>query len=367
MKYERTPRTPDAPSEVVQMPFSPEMVTVPVMEYPIPIRENFLRAARRDHPLWVPNTLTDIKQVSGMELSRLPAEGQDTGRPPWGDDKRVDFTDDFGCVWTYVPEAGGAMLKPNHPPRLDDITRWEEEIVWPDLSKNDYIGAQRKFLRDNEGCEKVLHLNIGQSCTERLVALLGGYTEAMVAMAEEPEAVKDFLMAFARFTVDSFQRMTQLAKMDFVTFHDDWGTEKNTFFSSAMMEQIVYEPTKLIIDAIKESSAVFELHSCGNISRFVPYMIDMGVDFIQLQRRANDVPALKEKYGDKIGFNLGLEGVDVGAPIPPGQEMVELVHRTIDLYAAGGGFYTMTMTNEPQILWDVCQEVYWYSREYYEG
>ena len=57
----------------------------------------------------------------------------------------------------------------------------------------------------------------------------------------------------------------------------------------------------------------------------------------------------------------------MGAPIPPGQEMVELVHRTIDLYAAGGGFYTMTMTNEPQILWDVCQEVYWYSREYYEG
>ena len=80
MKYERTPRTPDAPSEVVQMPFSPEMVTVPVMEYPIPIRENFLRAARRDHPLWVPNTLTDIKQVSGMELSRLPAEGQDLCR-----------------------------------------------------------------------------------------------------------------------------------------------------------------------------------------------------------------------------------------------------------------------------------------------
>ena len=32
-----------------------------------------------------------------------------------------------------------------------------------------------------------------------------------------------------------------------------------------------------------------------------------GRRFLQIQRRAVDIPALKEKYGDKIGFNVMIE------------------------------------------------------------
>ena len=175
-----------------------------------------------------------------------------------------------------------------------------------------------------------------------------------------------FLMAFATFTRDRFLKMTQIAKVDFVTFHDDWGTERDTFFGPAMMEEIVYEPTKLIIDAIKEHGACFQLHSCGKIERFVPYMIDLGVDFIQLQRRANDVPMLKEKYGDRIGFNTGLEGFSYGDPLPKGDELRALIRKTVELYGKGGGFYTSIMTPDPEQLWDGVWELFCYSREFYE-
>jgi hypothetical protein len=38
----------------------------------------------------------------------------------------------------------------------------------------------------------------------------------------------------------------------------------------------------------------------------------MDVDFLQIQRRAVDIPAMKEKYGDKIGFDTGIEGTEMG-------------------------------------------------------
>ncbi len=370
MKYERPAFGPDSKFVEVPMMFSARTAKVPVLEYPISVKDNFKRAAERNNPVWVPNSMTDLKNVNQNDLCGIPMpepkEGEEKApASPWGSNERMDFTDAFGCVWTFVPEAGGPMLKPGHPPRLDDITKWEKEIIWPTDDGYDYIGAQTKFMEDTKGLDKVLHLNIGQSCTERLVAILGGYTEAMVAMAEEPEAVRDFLMAFAEFTKNNFEKMTQVAKVDLVTFHDDWGTEKDTFFSEQMMEDMVFDASKLIIDAIKKSGANFQLHSCGRIERFVPYMIDMGVDFIQLQRRANDVPMLKEKYGDKIGFNVSLEGIDHGQ-IVPREILMEKIHTTVELYGKGGGLYTSVSAGDDETLWDATQELFWYSREYYE-
>ncbi len=368
MKYERPPYSPDAEFEEIPMAFSAAKLLAPKMKYPISAKENFRRAARRDHPLWIPNSLTDILSVNQRDLEAPPPrENAGPGGPSWGSKERSNFIDDFGCTWTFVPEAGGPMLTPGIPPVVSDITKWEEQVKWPDFSRHDYVECQKKFMEKNAGVDKVLHLNIGQSCTERLVALLGGYEQAMIAMAEEPEAVHDFLMAFAVFTRDRFLKMTEIARVDFVTFHDDWGTERDTFFSPAMMEEIVFEPTKLIIDAIKSRGAVFQLHSCGRIERFVPYMIDLGIDFIQLQRRANDVPMLKEKYGDRIGFNVGLEGVDTRDPMPKGEKLIETVRKTVELYGKGGGVYINIRSGDQEDLWNAVHELYCYSREYYEN
>ena len=368
MKYERPPYSENCEFEEMPMMFSANTAKVPKLEYPISVKENFRRAADRKDPVWVPNSLTDMVNIGQNELEAPPAAptGDVVAASPWGAKERTNFTDDFGCTWTFVPEAGGPMLTPGVAPMLSDITKWETEVKWPDFSKHDYVECKKAFNEKYGKMDKVLHLNIGQSCTERLVALLGGYEQAMVAMAVEPEAVHDFLMAFATFTKDRFLKMAEGVQIDFVTFHDDWGTERDTFFSPAMMEEMVFEPTKLIIDAIKGTGARFELHSCGRIEKFVPYMIDLGVDFIQLQRRANDVPMLKEKYGDKIGFNTGLEGFSFGDPLPEGDELVELIHKTVDMYGKGGGFYTSIFGGDPKQLWDGTQELYYYSREFYE-
>jgi len=184
-------------------------------------------------------------------------------------------------------------------------------------------------------------------------------------MAEEPEAVADFLDCFSDRMIAFYDLIKTLYPVDMVTYHDDWGTERDTFFSSKMMEDLVFAPTKKIVDHVKADGVIFELHSCGNTERFMPYVCDMGIDFVQIQRRAVNIPKMKELYGDRVGFNAMLEGYEFGKKYTE-EQITELVHKNVDLYAKGGGYYPSVFESDPRLLWTLCAELYCYSREYYE-
>ena len=363
MKYPRPPYLdPSVKTETGRILFTNIDVEMPKIDFPITPLENFKRAAERNNPLWVPNILTDFQNIYLRDICIGPPIGFDLTRDLTVDH---DFTDWFNIEWTWVASAGGPMLKPGTK-LIDDILNWERDVKFPNLDDWDWITPQKDFMENKYDPTKVLHINIGQCLTERLVGILGGYTEAMLALAEEPEAVIGFLNAYADFLIKVVDLIFDLYPIDMLTYHDDWGTERDTFFSERMMEDIVFEPSKRLIDHIKSKGCIFQLHSCGAITRFVPYMIDLGIDFIQIQRRAVDIPGLKAKYGDKIGINSRLEGDEAGLTFPK-EEYIKMIHESVDLYASGGGYYTGTGGATPDAIWDCIYELYCYSREFYDN
>ena len=353
---------PNAVKKTCVLPYSTIRVDVPTFETPVTPVENFRLAAARKTPYWIPNHLTDYQQTMVQNIVI-----GDVGFAPdlyaaHEDGERM--VDCFGCDWIWVASAGGPMLTPGTHV-VEDITEWEKDVKWPNLSDWDWQTKADQFMKNEYDPNKVLHINLFQGATERLIALLGGYTEGMLALAMEPEAVLDYMNAFAEYFIGLFDHVRSLYPVDMITYHDDWGTEKDTFFGNGMMEELIFEPTKRIVDHVKEAGCVFELHSCGNVTRFIPYMIDMGVDFLQLQRRAVDLPAMKKKYGDKIGFNTGLEGLAPGTPLS-GEELLQHVRDSVDLYGAHGGFYPMLFESDPKKAWEISGELYTYSRAYYD-
>ena len=360
MKYPRIPfKAEGAPFEVKKNPMSMREYDVPLIDFPITPAENFKRSWKRQTPMWSPMSITDFDSLRIIgRHAYLPAFGKD----------RVEYTDDWGCEWVYVPEVGGSMLKPGTK-ILDDITNWEKMLKFPDWKDNDWQVPAENFYKNRKNPDKVFSLNIGAGCTQMLVSVLGGYEEAMLAMAIEPEAVKDFFEAFVDNIIQRYDLLHKFyPTIDVVGYNDDWGTERGTFFSAAYFEAMVYEPTKRLFDHVKSSGDIcFELHSCGKIESFVPYMIDLGADILQIQRRANDMPMLKEKYGDKIGFCCHLEDVDTITDAPK-EVWLEKLRQTIDIYSRLGGLYT-TFDSPPdsETMWDVCYEAYCYSREKYDA
>ena len=352
MKYKRIPfMEPGAAKEYVGTTIVP--VNVPVFEYPISPRENFQRVLKRDNPRWVPTSLGDFNFTMGGVLTGLPDIRFDYT-------ERVDWTDLFGCVWEWVPSAGGSMLKPHHPPVLDDITEWEKKIVWPDLSEERIKACCEEYMSQPYfHSEKMNMFDLGQGCTERLVAVLGGYGEAMLALAEEPDACREFMAELSRFHCEMYDKVNKYFPTDMVMYHDDWGTERETFFGERMMDEIVYGPNEIFFKHVKDTGVAVLFHTCGCVTRFVPYAISLGADFMQIQTRANDVVSYKEKYGDKMGF-------DIYMIHQAGEDYAADIKRSIDEMGKGGGLFCTIFGGDEKTLWNGMQEVYWYSREYYE-
>jgi hypothetical protein len=366
MKYPRPAyHEPGVPVERKKSLRPGSNIEFPKFDYPVTPKENYKLAAARKTPYWMPNSMTDDQMLmaqdlvtgdvrgmqSSLDISRLPTEN-------------YTFNDWFNTNWTFVVSAGGPMLTPGFV-LCDDITKWSRDVIFPDLKEWDFTTVADQFMKTVYDPSKLLHINIGQGLTERLISVLGGYTEGMLALAVEPDAVRDFFNRFADFTIEYVNLIASLYPVDMMTYHDDWGTEKDTFFSEKMMEEIVFEPTKRIIDHIRSKGILFEFHCCGNNTRFIPYMINLHMDFLQLQRRAVDLPSMKRTYGDKIGFNVFIEGALPGVTYTK-EETSQKLRDTVDLYGNGGGASVNIFEFDPERAWNTVSELYAYSREFYD-
>lgn len=370
MKYARYDyMQPGVPTVKEHMLFGGGEIELPVFDTPISAVENLKRAARRDSPCWVPNGLTDLQAILPNEAI-LPASETVAGQIVCADFKRRSdvnwtFTDWFNTNWTFVVQVGGPMLTPGFR-ILDDVTEWDRVVKFPDLKKWDFDTYAADYMKNVYNPKKAMTMDLGLGCTERFVSIMGGYTEAMIAFAEEPEACAAFFERFIDHEIEWFDEVLARYPLTMVTYHDDWGNEKDTFFSERMLEEMILAPTKRLVDHIKSKGLIFELHSCGNIKRFIPYMINMGVDFMQIQRRVVDFPAVKTQYGDKIGFCSGIEGLDFGAAPPSKEALIDMIRHTVDVLGKGGGLYMSLFLNDSELNWAATSELYAYSREFYD-
>lgn len=353
MKYPRPPyQAPGVKTFRKPGMFGLPDTELPVPDFPISVKENFRRLARREDPLWVTNSSIEMESAMLFTLTGTP--DADFTKP-----ERQEYTDWFGAQWVFIPEAGGSMLKPGTQ-FMDDITKWEQRVQFPRLEDYPIREMCRRWYSSCDK-DKILHVNIGLGCTERLVSLMGGYTDAMLAMAMEPEAVREFLEAFVDFECRLMDELCSHLPIDLVTYHDDWGTERDTFFGESMMESMVFEPTRRLFSHLHSKNVLVQHHCCGHIERFVPYQIAAGADFLQLQARANDLPAYKRRWGDRIGFEI---------PVEPETEDRESVLRSVrevvDTYSPGGGIFSSIRMGDPVLSWDAAMELYCYSREKYD-
>ena len=367
MKYPRPKYLdPSVKTQTVMQPYGPDTITAPLFDTPITPKENFRRSITRKNPLWLPNGLTDKVTLGTNDIALHDVRGMQIHsnfrtKPT----ENYEFKDWFNTDWTWECSAGGAMLTPGTK-LLDDITQWEKKVEFPKLSEWGFKEKAADFMKNEHNPAKALTYDMGRGVTERLVSILGGYEDSMVALLVEPEAVLDFFNAYADFMIEVFDEVFSLYPLDIITIHDDWGTERDTFFSEKVMEELVFEPTKRIIDHIKSKDVFIEWHTCGNITRFFPYIHKLRCDIAQVQRRVVDFPKMKEKYGDQVGFCAFLEGFDPTKPVAP-EQYLEFVKKTVDTYAPGAGSYISMFTPDEELLWNACAESYCRSREFYEN
>jgi hypothetical protein len=172
--------------------------------------------------------------------------------------------------------------------------------VWPDIDKWDWEQA----AKDNAAFLKPDKFNIAwflNGWYERLISFMD-FEGAVAALFDEDQqdAVKELFDKLSDLYIKIFDKYIQyFPAIDGFCIHDDWGSQKETFFSPALAEEMIVPYMRKVTDHLHAKGKFCDLHSCGQALKQVPNFIKAGWDSWSGQLM-NDTHKIYELYGDKM-------------------------------------------------------------------
>ncbi len=229
----------------------------------------------------------------------------------------IPARDDWGCEWktTEVKNMGQVVFHP-----LED---WSKLAKYrpPNPRNPFYFSRIEEELKNANGRYVVVtsHFNL----IERL-EMLHGFKRTLEDFYLEPEKIHRVLDMILEYKIEHLdeaaKRFGDHVHGIFLT--DDWGTQQNTYISTAMFKEFFYDRYKQLFESIHRHGWHVILHSCGKINDFVPFFIELEVDVLNMQQpRTYGILEIGKRFRGKVCF---LTTVDIQATLPKGNhESVE--------------------------------------------
>lgn len=268
----------------------------------------------------------------------------------------------FGQSWTYEANTKAGNPTPGCC-LVTDITRWKEQMLFPDLDKLDWEGRSRSQTAGWDRENRMSKITLGFGMWERLFSVMP-FDEALIALVEEPDACYEFFQAVADHKIRLHEKVIQYYRPDVIVMHDDYGTSAGMFMAPETWRELLKPHLQRIVDHIQNHGVIYEHHNCGYFVPIMEDMIEMGIGATNPLHVSNDITYMKEKYGDKMVFLGGFDNQLIDSPVTSEEEVRANVRETMDILAPGGGFiprYTGIGQNTP-ILMD---EVRKYGKNFY--
>ena len=318
-------------------------------------KENYLRAIRRQSPVWVPmeNDRSILKSLWMPIVERPTAAGKDV----------------FGVEWAYNADAEGGTYPSEKNLVLTDITRWREQVVFPTVDDVDWERA--RDWADSIDRESYLIEGRSEMGLFERTYLLMVMENALMAYYTDPEEMYELCGAIADYKIAVIGRFIEVIRPDMIWYGDDWGTQSNLFISPDLWRTIIKPHTKRIYDSIRARGVMVKQHSCGKIESVFGDLCEMGADMYNPCQPCNDLKGLKERYGDRICFCGGIDSQFVlsNPAATPEDVCVEVRRRMDELAGSCGGYLagpSHTVPYDPAKLEAMRETIRTYGRAVYE-
>lgn len=277
-------------------------------------------------------------------------------KPPRNFKVQIDsdnsYLDEWGTRWKK-PESSLYWDPVDYP--LKDATIEDLETHnWPDPhdpGRTEGLREEAKWLREKTDCAIIADtpsLGIFESAS----ICLRGIERLMMDLILEKPFAKALLDKVADIQIEFFRHYLDAVGeyIDVIMVTDDLGAENGPLISPEHYREMIKPAQKKLWQSIKNNTkAYLFLHSCGSISKFIPDLIEIGVEIlnpIQVAAKDMDPKRLKEEFGDKLTF---WGGVDTQRVLPFGSpEDVEREVKTRLADMAPGGGYVLTAVHNIQ-------------------
>ncbi|MFH1007122.1 MAG: uroporphyrinogen decarboxylase family protein [Candidatus Latescibacterota bacterium] len=237
------------------------------------------------------------------------------------------ITDPYGVVWTTNAIDRGVPIGPSiREPSMQGV-RFPD----PEDPKR-YEGVQEAFVSHGE-C--FLMASIGD-LWER-VTFLRGMEAALYDVALNRAFLEALLERIMEYDLATMHNLARYG-VDAIFLSDDYGTQKDLVMSPADWRHFVRPRLKRIFEEARSLGLVTLLHSCGNVRKIVPDLIEIGLDVLHpIQPEAMDIFELKRTFGADLTFQGGISTQDL-LPYGSPDAVSEAVTRTLGFMARSGGY-----------------------------
>ena len=192
-----------------------------------------------------------------------------------------------------------------------------------------------KVLRDNT--DKYILVMIYGSHFEKANSARG-IENFLADMAGGPAFARSLLNRVIEKNMVMLENFLCAPEIDGVLLGSDWGTQLDLIMSPDTWQDMIRPGEQREYDLVHSYEKDVWVHSCGNIEKIIPSLIEMGLDVLNpIQPEAMDLATLKREYGDRLTFWGGIstqQALPFGSP----EEVKQETRRVRDLMSKGGGY-----------------------------
>jgi uroporphyrinogen decarboxylase len=233
----------------------------------------------------------------------------EVGPPWWG-------WHDLGPEWE-APDS------PNSPPPV--IGRGS----YPDFFE------QLKMLRNSS--DKYILANIYGSHFEKAY-FTRGIENFLADIAGFPKFAQDLMTRIIEKNMVMLENFLCAPEIDGVLLGSDWGSQVDLLMSPNVWQDMIRPGEQREYDLIHSYGKDVWVHSCGNVERIIPSLVEMGLDVLNpVQPECMDLATLKREHGSSLAF---WGGISTQQTLPYGtpDEVKQEVRAIRSLMSENGGY-----------------------------
>ena len=320
-------------------------------------RENQLRAIRFERPDHIPVCFaiidacwTAYPQEAMVELMEthpllFPKERIPTlpHRPNYVPIQRKDkpFVDDWGCTWTT--STNGITGTVTHHP----LQNWEnlKNYRYPDPEVCMGIGpidweAERRRIQTAKAAGKFTSGGLRHGHTFLQVCDIHGYQETLFDMEDEEPRLVDLLDKIVEFNEVIVKKYLDM-DVDMISYAEDLGMQTGPMLSPKNFETYFSPLYYRMMKPAVEKGTIIHMHSDGDIRTLLPYLLQNGVQIINLQDLVNGLDWIEANIKGKVCIDLDIDRQRI-TPFGTPQQVRDLVKEEISRLGTRDGGLMLT-------------------------
>ena len=166
---------------------------------------------------------------------------------------------------------------------------------------------------------------------------MAGTETVLMAMLENPDWFSDMVNTYLDRSIEHYDMIwNEGYHFDCMFWYDDMGYKNGPFFSPELYVELLKPIHKRAIDWAHNRGIKTHLHSCGNIMKLVPHLVEIGLDGLNpIEIKAGmDVRALKKTYGDKLVLHGGADALLLDKP----EKILPYIEDLLPVLKENGGY-----------------------------